>query len=60
MVTDDTTTIYLTSVYKSLIPGRCGSNFKSAIMQHSLQIECMKQSREIALAWVPQSTFDGK
>ena len=42
----------------SLVPGRCDSNFKSAISEHMLQIKFMSTSCEIALRWIPQNTFD--
>ena len=42
----------------SFTPGRCGSNYKSVISKHMLQIKFMSTSWEIALRGMPQNTFD--
>ena len=46
--------------FNSLTPGRCGSNFKSAISQHMLQIKCMSTSCKINLKGMPHNILDGK
>ena len=39
----------------SLVPGRCGSDFKSVISELMLQMKSMSTS--CALRWIPQNTF---
>ena len=41
-------------------PGKYGSNLKSVISKHMLQIKFMSNSCEIALYQMPQNTFDDK
>ena len=43
----------------SLVPGKCGSDFKSVFSEHMLQIKFMSIC-EIALRWMPQNSFDDK
>ena len=41
----------------TLAPGRCGSNFKSLMLEHMLWIQFMNTC-EIAHRQMPQNTFD--
>ena len=43
-----------------LVPGRCGSDFKSIIFKQMLQIKFMSNSCEIAPWWIPKNLFDDK
>ena len=45
---------------KSLVTGRCGSNFKIVIFEDILHIKLLCSAREIALMWMPQTIFDDK
>ena len=45
--------------FNSLVPGRCGNDFKSVIIEHVLLIK-FTSTCEIALSWIPQNTFDYK
>ena len=44
----------------TLVPGRCGNTFKSAISKHKLQIKFLGTSCEIVHWWMPRNTFDDK
>ena len=44
----------------SLVPGRCGNNFKSVISEHILSIKFMSPSSETALRWMQQNSIDNK
>ena len=44
----------------SLVPGRCGNDFKSVISRHMLLIESMKIACEIAPRWMTQITCEDK
>ena len=39
---------------------RCGSDYKSVILEHMLQIKFMGTSCENALSWMPRNVFDDK
>ena len=45
---------------KPLVLGRCGSNFKSVITEHILQIKFISTSCEIPPSSMPQNTFNDK
>ena len=47
-------------VNNSLVPSRCGNDFKSMISRYILQVTSMKTSCETALRRIPQNTFDNK
>ena len=42
----------------SLVPERCGGNFKSVISEHMLQSKFMSLSCKITLSWMPWNTCD--
>ena len=47
------------TIFNSLVPGRCGSKFKSVISEHMLWIyKFMNTSCKIALGWMPQNFYD--
>ena len=51
---------FYTQWINSLVPERCGSNFKSVISEHTLWVKFMGISCEIVLRWIPQHTCDDK
>ena len=46
--------------FNSLVPKRCGNNFKSVIFKHVIWIKFMSTFCEIARRWMPQNAFDEK
>ena len=51
---------FLIPAIKSLVPGRCGSNFKIVIYEHILLIQIMSTSCEITLRGMPENMCDDK
>ena len=49
----------LISLFNSLVPGRCGSDFKSIIFKLSIKNSSLISSCQIPLRWMPQNlTFE--